>query len=219
MPQELVYLAAIESGFSPRAKSRVAASGMWQFMVPTARQYDLRIDEWVDERRDPVRATSAALDYLQDLQVRFGSWYLAAAAYNAGPGRVARALRLHRDDHAEEADIYWEILEHLPRDTQEYVPKMLALVLLSREAEGHGLNVSQAEPVRFEEVWVPGGTSVRRVAEILGLPMDRLVDLNPHLLRGVTPPGEAYALRVPPGRSVQVVASLGNRWRSVGADD
>jgi membrane-bound lytic murein transglycosylase D len=219
MPQELIYLAAIESGFSPRARSRVAATGMWQFMGPTAQAYGLRIDPWVDERRDPIRATEAALDYLQALHQRFGSWYLAAAAYNAGPSRVARVLEIHAGDQTGEEALYWEILEHLPPDTREYVPKLLALAVLSEAAEGYGFEIEPAEPVRFEQVWVPGATSLRTLARAIDTPVAELADLNPHLLRGVTPPGEPYPLRVPPGQSSTVVSALGKRWRGIGVDD
>jgi len=115
MPEELVYLAMMESGLSTRAVSSASAVGLWQFMGPTAQQYGLRVDEWVDERRDPVRATAAALTYIEWLHDRFGSWYLAAAAYNAGPGRVDRELRRHAQGRTGDEGLYWEILDHLPR--------------------------------------------------------------------------------------------------------
>jgi membrane-bound lytic murein transglycosylase D len=219
MPQELVYLAAIESGYSPRARSRVSATGMWQFMTPTAEAFGLRIDEYVDERRDPVRATEAALDYLQTLYDRFGSWYLAAAAYNAGPSRVARAVENHAGDATEAEAIYWEIVDHLPRETRAYVPKMLAAILLGQAAEEYGFDVVPSRPVRFDRVWVPGGTTLSQVSRAVDVPVTALRELNPHLLRGMTPPGEPFSLRVPPGRSPMVVASLGSRWRSFRADD
>jgi len=219
MPQELLYLAAIESGFSPRARSRVAATGMWQFMGPTAEAFGLRIDEYVDERRDPVRATDAALDYLSSLHDRFGSWYLAAAAYNAGPSRVARLVEAYSGDAQGPETLYWEIVEHLPEETRVYVPKMLALVLLAQTADDYGFHVEPAQPVQFERVWVPGGTSLKTVAKAVGQPLDKIQDLNPDLLRGVTPPGEPFGIRVPVGSSSQVVASLGGKWRRVNVDD
>lgn len=219
MPKDLMYLAAIESGYSPQATSRVSASGMWQFMGPTAQQFGLRIDQWVDERRDPIRATDAALDYLQALYDRFGSWYLAAAAYNAGPTRVARVLRAHAGDQTGEEALYWEIIEHLPRETRAYVPKMLAAILLAQAAQGYGFQVEEAQPVRFDRVWVPGGTRLSVVAKAMDVPLKTMRELNPHLRRGITPPAEPFALRVPEGRSHQVVASLGSRWRQVVVDD
>lgn len=219
MPRELLYLAAIESGFSPRARSRVAAMGMWQFMGPTAEAFGLRIDAYVDERRDPVRATEAALDYLSDLHERFGSWYLAAAAYNAGPSRVAQTVKLHAGGVREPEALYWEIVDHLPLETRVYVPKMLAAVLLAEAAEEYGFDVQRSKPVRFDRVWVPGGTTLRAIAEAVDVPLGEVRDLNPHLLRGVTPPGEPFGIRVPLGASSRVVASLGGRWRRVNVDD
>jgi membrane-bound lytic murein transglycosylase D len=219
MPEELVYLAAIESGFSPGATSRVSASGMWQFMGPTAEAFGLRIDEYVDERRDPVRATEAALDYLQALHEQFGSWYLAAAAYNAGPGRVSRAVSAEGGVERGEEELYWEIVEHLPKETRAYVPKMLALILLSEAAEEYGFDVKPSSPVRFDRVWVPGGTTLRWVANAVKTPISKIRELNPHLIRGVTPPDGLYPVRVPPGTSPLLVASRGGRWRTVSVDD
>lgn len=217
MPEELMYLAMIESGFSTGATSRVAASGMWQFMRPTAEAYGLRVDSWVDERRDPVRATDAALDYLEGLHERFGSWYLAAAAYNAGPTRVARIVRRHGGDQTSDGELYWEIIDQLPRETREYVPKVLAATLLTREAGRYGFDVSSGRPYSFHRVFVPGGTSLRAVARSLDLPVARIRQLNPHLIRGVTPPDVSYPVRVPVGMSEQVVAALSGR-RSALAD-
>jgi len=219
MPEDLVYLAAIESGFSPAATSRVSASGMWQFMGPTAQQFGLRIDEYVDERRDPIRATDAALDYLQALHHQFGSWYLAAAAYNAGPGRVSRALKAHAGEQTGEEELYWEIIEHLPRETRAYVPKILALVVLGQAAEEYGFDVERANPVEYDRVWAPGGTTLRWVASSVDTPLTDIRELNPHLIRGVTPPDGLFPVRVPPGTAPMLVASRGGRWRTVSVDD
>ncbi|HZD03437.1 MAG TPA: lytic transglycosylase domain-containing protein [Longimicrobiales bacterium] len=218
MPEELLYLAMIESGFTPGATSPVAAVGMWQFMGPTARQYGLRVDAWVDERRDPVSATDAALDYLEWLHRRYGSWYLAAAAYNAGPGRVDQALRRYAGGRKGDEDLYWEIIDHLPRETRAYVPKMLAATMLARRADAYGFSVKREGPYRFDRVWVPGGTTLRRVAKALDVPVTLMRDLNPHLVRGVTPPGAPFALRIPVGTASGVVAALGG-GRSFQADD
>lgn len=212
MPEDLLYLAMIESGFSTSATSRVEASGLWQFMGPTAREYGLEIGDYVDERRDPIRATDAALDYLDRLHDRFGSWYLAAAAYNAGPNRVARTVREFSDRPGGDEELFWEILDRLPSETRSYVPKLMAAVLLAKEAEKHGFEVDRPSPYQFERVWVPGGTSLDRIARALEMPLSRLQDLNPHLVRGVTPPGTSYGVRVPPGRAPTVVASLGRDW-------
>lgn len=209
MPEELLYLAMIESGLSPFAESRVAAVGLWQFMDPTARQYGLRMDEYVDERRDPVRATDAALDYLYWLRARFGSWYLAVAAYNAGYARIERTLELYADGRSGDEDLYWEILRHLPRETREYVPRLIATALLAADAEALGFEESDAPAYAYELVYVPGGTRLGAVGRSLDVDADVLRDLNPHLVRDMTPPSEMYPLRVPAGHGATVVASLG----------
>lgn len=211
LPEELLYLAMIESGLSPGAVSPVEAVGIWQFMDPTARQLGLRVDEYVDERRDPVRATDAALDYLEALYERFGSWYLAAAAYNAGPGRVERVLALHADGRTGDEELYWEVLAHLPRETREYVPRLVAATILANEAEALGFDSSTAPAYEYEVVFVPGGTRLAAVAETLSEDADVLRELNPHLIRGVTPPGEIYGVRIPVGGAPSVVASLAPR--------
>jgi membrane-bound lytic murein transglycosylase D len=208
MPEELLYLAMIESGFSPFATSSVAASGVWQFMGPTARAYGLTVDAWVDERRDPIRATAAALDYLQELHDQFGSWYLAAAAYNAGPGRVASALRRHGVGQGGDEAFYWKIIHDLPQETREYVPKILAAALLAGQAEHFGIEVERDLPYLFDRVLLPGGTSLVSVADALGLPHSLIRQMNPHLIRGVTPPGRSYLVRVPQGESTRLVAAL-----------
>lgn len=208
MPEELVYLAMMESGLSPWAVSQVSAVGMWQFMSPTAIEYGLRVDDYVDERRDPVRATDAALDYLQWLYGRFDSWYLAAAAYNAGPSRVHAVLREHADGRTGDEDLYWEVLDHLPAETREYVPRIVAATILAEDANHFGFASSLVEPYLFDRVFVPGGTRLSRIAQVLEIHPSVLRELNPHLTRQITPPGEIYGVRVPVGLSPQVVTSL-----------
>ena len=215
MPEELIYVAMIESGFVPSARSHVSALGVWQFMSPTARAYGLRIDSYVDERRDPVRATDAALDYLNELYQRYGSWYLAAAAYNAGPTRVSRALNRHAGGRVGDESLYWEIVDHLPPETAQYVPKLLAATYLARYASKYGFEVTRAEPYVYDIVWTPGGTELRDVAHSVSVSTERMYELNPQLIRGVTPPGAAYPLRVPVGAAHQVVATLGMTDRRV----
>ncbi len=220
MPEELLYIPMVESGLSPLAVSRVSAVGLWQFMGPTAEQYGLRVDPWVDERRDPVAATDAALDYLAWLHHRFGgSWTLAAAAYNAGPGRVERVLNRHAEGWLGDEELYWEILEHLPRETREYVPKVIAMTRLANSADAAGFDGTSVEPYRYDNVFVPGGTSFEQVARELGVEASTLRALNPHLVRGVTPPNEIFALRVPVGNGASVVDGLSDRRMSSLADD
>jgi len=208
MPQDLVYLAMIESGFLTHAQSNVSATGMWQFMDATARAYGLRIDAYVDERRDPVRATDAALHYLSDLYERYGSWYLAAAAYNAGPTRVSLAVARHSDGRAGDESVYWEIVDHLPQETINYVPKLLAATYLARDAARYDLEVTLADPYVYDLLWVPGATSLAAIGKTMGLAADRMGDLNPQLIRGLTPPGSIYPLRVPVGQAYQAMAAL-----------
>jgi membrane-bound lytic murein transglycosylase D len=209
MPEELIHLAMIESGFVTDARSYVSALGVWQFMSPTALAYGLRIDSYVDERRDPVRATDAALDYLEELYQRYGSWYLAAAAYNAGPTRVSRALNRHAGGRVGDESLYWEIVDHLPPETAQYVPKLVAATYLARYASKYGFEVTRAEPYAYDVVWTPGGTGLEAVGKSVGVSTARMYELNPQLIMSMTPPGAAYALRVPVGSGPQVVAALG----------
>jgi membrane-bound lytic murein transglycosylase D len=138
MPQGLIYLAMIESGFNPTAKSRVAATGLWQFMRPTAREYGLKVSGRTDERKNAARSTDAALEYLADLHDRFGSWYLAAAAYNTGQGRVARIMKqVTGREKGTDADFY-RIASRLPKETREYVPKLVAAARIGAEPEKYG---------------------------------------------------------------------------------
>lgn len=214
MPQELVYLPMLESGLSDRAVSAASAAGLWQFMTPTAQQYGLRVDEWVDERCDPVRATDAALAYLAFLHERYGSWYLAATAYNAGPGTVDRLLRQHAGGLAGGEEPYWQVVDHLPSETRDYVPRLVAAALLAEDLKRDGIAVHPALPYRYERVFVPGGTSLARVAGILKVEARTLRNLNPHFIQGVTPPGETYPIRVPPGLAGRLVASLASAGRA-----
>jgi membrane-bound lytic murein transglycosylase D len=140
MPEGLLYLAMIESGFNPRAKSPVKASGLWQFMGPTAREYGLRVSRKVDERNNPVRSTDAALRYLDQLHDRFGSWYLAAAAYNTGQGRVARVLKQVTGKTRGTDMDYYRISSRLPQETRDYVPKMIAAARIGSNPGRYGFN-------------------------------------------------------------------------------
>lgn len=218
MPEDLLYLAMIESGLSTVAVSRVSAVGLWQFMGPTALHLGLRVDEYVDERRDPVRATDAALDYLEWLRQRFGSWYLAAAAYNAGPGRLERILHRHADGRTGDEDIYWEVLRYLPRETRDYVPRIVAATILANDADARGFERVDVEAYEFDMVFVPGQTALTTVAASLDVDMGIIRDLNPHLVRGVTPPGEMYGVRVPIGGIPRVMAYMAQGPSAVRAD-
>jgi membrane-bound lytic murein transglycosylase D len=210
MPEDLLYLSMIESGFNPTAKSHASAVGLWQFIEDTGERYGLRVDSYVDERRHPEKSTDAALSYLQDLHGQFGSWYLAAAAYNTGEGRVARVMRqVTGKEKGRDAD-FWRIRGRLPKETREYVPLMVAAALIGKEPAKYGLGgVQRWMPLESDEVQVPAGTSLSLVAEAVGVSENELKRLNPHLVRDMTPPGKkAYAVRVPRGRTELYAANI-----------
>jgi membrane-bound lytic murein transglycosylase D len=194
LPEDLVYLALIESGFSPKAYSVAKAAGPWQFIAETGRRYGLRIDWWADERRDAEKSTHAAASYLKDLYGMFESWPLAAGAYNAGEGKISRAVTRYKSDDYAELIRY----RYLKQETKDYVPKMLAALAIAKEPEKYGFGDVQYEsPLDLRTVEVPGGTDLAVVAEILDVPYDTLRDWNPELRRFCTPPNrERYELRL-----------------------
>lgn len=202
MPEDLVYLSMIESGFNPNARSKAQAVGLWQFIAGTGKMYGLRIDSYVDERRDPEKSTDAAIRHLEDLYEQFGSWSLAAAAYNSGANRVARIMREETGMvKGEEAD-FWKIRYRLPSETREYVPLMFAAALIGKEPEKYGLaGVERLLPVSTERVEVPGSTSLGSIAAAIGVATEDLKELNPQLIKGITPPGETFSVTIPAGRS------------------
>jgi membrane-bound lytic murein transglycosylase D len=205
MPEDLVYVAFIESGFSPSAYSRAKAAGIWQFIEETGRRYGLEVSSYVDERRDPFKATVAALDYLQKLHGQFGDWYLAAAAYNAGENRVARILRERREGTHRNEAVFWRIAPHLPQETRDYVPLMLAAGHIGKEPEKYGfVNLDYHVPLTFETVEVPGGIRLSTVARANKVDADDVEELNPHLVRKMTPPGRLTEVRIPAGRALRV---------------
>ena len=209
LPQDLIYLALIESGFEEDAVSWAGAVGLWQFMPATALAYGLRVDAVVDERLDPVKSTDAALDYLTDLYRRFDSWYLAAAAYNGGPTRVSRILKAHAGGRYGDEAIYWEVLDHLPVETAHYVPRLLAARAVAREAARFGIDATPVDRYEYEVVWVAEPTRLADVATASGYPVEVLQELNPHLITGRTPRVlEPWPLRVPTGASWTVAGTF-----------
>jgi membrane-bound lytic murein transglycosylase D len=213
MPEDLIYLALIESGFSTRAYSRAHAVGIWQFIEETGRRHGLEVSPYVDERRDPVKSTQAALDYLTTLHRRFDSWYLAAAGYNTGENRVGRILRELTGSERASDEKYWLISPRLPRETRDYVPLMLAAGHIAKEPEKYGFErLEYQEPLRFELVQVPGGTQLSVVARAAQVAAKEVEDLNPHLLRKQTPPGRTWEVRLPVGHR-QVFAQNFERVR------
>jgi len=194
LPEDLVYVALIESGFSPKAYSVARAAGPWQFISGTGRRYGLRIDWWADERRDPEKSTHAAASYLRDLYGMFESWPLATAAYNAGEGKIQKAVARYKSDD------FSELIRHryLKQETKDYVPKMLAALTIAKDPDKYGfVDVAYEAPLDLRTVTVPGGTDLSAVATLLEVPVESIRDWNPELRRFCTPPNqERYDLRL-----------------------
>lgn len=203
VPQDLAYLAVIESGFRNEAKSRAKAVGMWQFIRSTGRIYGLTGSAWLEERRDPVKATRAAARYLKRLYEISGDWYLAASGYNAGPLTLERAIQNIGTRN------FWDLARSrwLRTETKNYVPELCAAILVGRNPELYGLRIQALPPYAFETVQVPSMTSLSVLARSAGTDTATLKELNPELLRGSTPPG-SYALRVPPGHAGDLLRQL-----------
>lgn len=220
LPGDLAYLALIESGYSNTAVSRSRAVGMWQFMQPTGRMYGLRVDSWVDERRDFVKATDAAARYLADLTKQFGSHFLAAAAYNGGPGRVSRGLDridilVANSDELEENSsqlgdaAFFQLSDtrHIHQETKDYVPKLLAATMIAKEPAKYGFVVEEPEPTfPTDSLVVPAATGLDVVARLADVSLAVMRELNPQYLRLTTPPGRTSVIRLPAGSMGTVLA-------------
>ncbi|MEX2584235.1 MAG: transglycosylase SLT domain-containing protein [Gemmatimonadota bacterium] len=200
MPQDLIYLAMIESGFNPNAYSPAAASGLWQFIAETGQRYGLDVNRAVDERNDPVKATDAALDYLTYLHDRFDSWYLAAAAYNTGENRVGRIMREETGSERGTEESYYDIWDRLPRETRDYVPLMIAAARISKDSKKYGFGDVQIQtPLEYEEVVVDPATPLGAVAHAAGTTIEAIRDLNPHFKLERTRNDRRQPVRVPTG--------------------
>jgi peptidoglycan lytic transglycosylase D len=198
VPLDLIYLCQAESAFVPRALSRAKAKGMWQFISSRGKEYGLRQNWWIDERSDPEKSTRAAARHLKDLYDEFNDWYLAMAAYNAGPYRIQRAI-----DKTGQTD-FWKLVEKraLPKETMNYVPTILALTIIGKNPEKYGFSVSPSPPMEVERVSVDKATDLRVIAEAIHVSVDDLKDLNPHVLRWTTPPSDPeFELILPKGSS------------------
>ncbi len=202
VPTELAYLPLIESGYRPEAVSPAGAVGPWQFIPETGKRYGLRIDAMVDERRDPIKSTEAAAQYLKDLHEMFGDWELSLAAYNSGEYRVARILA---DKGTTD---YWSMRArgYLPSETSAYVPKFLAAVQIAKAPQQYGFMAPSDAPMHFEEVNVDRQLPLKTAAGLCGVSASELAELNPALRRGITPSG--YALRVPKGAAEPLRSAL-----------
>jgi membrane-bound lytic murein transglycosylase D len=202
LPRDLIYLSMIESGFSPLARSHASAVGLWQFIAPTGRRYGLRIDYWVDERRDPELATRAAAAYLGDLYEQYGDWYLAWSAYNAGPSRVARASK------ATGSTDFWVLSSALPAETRNYVPKLLAAAVIGKHPERYGFDVEAMSPLAYDTAEIKGSVTMDVLARCAQTDVAVMERLNPALLRGATPPDGTTSIRLPLGTAERFELAL-----------
>src|SRR5581483_7715014 len=207
LPLDLAYVPLIESAFNPNALSRAKAKGVWQFMSGTAAENGLRRDWYIDERSDPAKATAAAARYLKTLSNLFsGDWHLALASYNGGPGRLQRAIKRTGIEN------FWALAEKpnlLPRETREYVPMILAAIVIARNPAQYGFEFEPEEPPAYEEITLSRPIDLRRIAEWAGTTIEAIQALNPELRRWTTPlRDEQYQLKVPAGTAEMVRARL-----------
>ena len=204
MPEEFIYLAMIESGLNPKAYSKANASGMWQFIYSTGKQYGLSRDWYKDERRDPVKATHAACKYLKDLYTLFDNWYLTLAAYNCGEGRVLRASKLHQTYD------FWQ-MHSLPRETRNYIPYFLSAAIIARTPQAYGFKVPNVEPFRYETITLEKSADIAVLARVAGLKPNVLREYNPELRQSATPSEGSYILKLPIGKKDGFLAT----WNAI----
>ena len=204
VPEDVTWLGQVESAWSPKARSWAAASGLWQFVPSSGLQYGLRQTAWVDERNGIEKPTAASARYLKDLAKRYnGDWLLAMAAYNTGALNVDRAI-----SRAGEAN-YWKIYPYIAQETRNYVPNILAVIMIAKNPEKYGFhNIRPEAPMSFETIPVQNATNLRLIADMADTSVDYLQSLNPELRRDTTPRGEAYNLRVPAGKGKQLASLL-----------
>jgi membrane-bound lytic murein transglycosylase D len=204
LPQDLIYLAQAESAFQPLALSRAGARGIWQFVPWRGNQYGLKHTWWVDDRQDPEKATRAAARHLRDLYALYGDWYLAMAAYNCGPGNVQKGIE--RTGYAD----FWELYKRkvLPRETKNYVPIIIALTLIAKDAAHYGIQVDPEQPVATDVVKPKRAIDLRLVAETIDVDVETLRSLNPSLLRLATPDDPSFELHLPAGTAARFSAEI-----------
>src|SRR5438552_7267490 len=204
LPQDLIYLAQAESAFQPLALSRAGARGIWQFVAYRGQQYGLRHTWWIDERQDPEKATHAAAQHLRDLYNLYGDWYLAMAAYNCGPGNVQKGIE--RTGYAD----FWELYKRnvLPRETKNYVPIIIALTLIAKDAAHYNIQAEPEAPVPTDIVKPGRAIDLRLVAETIDVDVETLRALNPSLLRLATPDDPSFELRLPQGTATRFSAEI-----------
>ncbi len=206
LPLDLAYIAIIESGLSSQARSHAAAVGYWQFIKSTALRYGLKVDWWIDERKDFYRSTQAAIHYLGDLYDMFGSWYLAASAYNMGENKLKRLIKKYNTKN------YWVLStkRDFPKETSNYVPKLIATLLIAKAPAKYGFyNIKPMKPYRYEVYNVPGGTDLINLARYMGVSPDKIRTLNPGLTKGFVPSFiKSYRIRIPKGSTTKLVRYL-----------
>lgn len=210
LPMDLVYMVMIESGFSPIATSTAEAVGPWQFIAPTGARYGLKKNWWLDERKDLKKSTAAAIKYLRDLYTEFGSWYLVAASYNMGEGGLRRLIKKY------ETNDYWILTQKnaLPPETQAYVPKILAAMLISKAPSLYGFRgLEKLEPIDYDIVRAPGGTDLNVVADRIGITRESMKELNAELILGYIPKSiNGHYIRVPKGAGQVVTEEFSQQW-------
>jgi membrane-bound lytic murein transglycosylase D len=199
LPWSLRYLPVIESGYSPTAVSSASAVGMWQFMAPTARDLGLDVDDWVDDRRDPLASTAAAADYLVQLRGEFDSWFLALAAYNAGPDRVKRLIDRYLPDAENSDAVYWALRRVLPKETADFVPNLIGAIIVASDPTAYGYESTSRSFFEYDPVAVTGAVSFTTAARAAGTTTQAIAALNPEYLRRTTPPRQVVELRLPLG--------------------
>jgi len=203
LPRSLRYLPIVESGYDPRAVSSARAVGLWQLMEGTARGLGMRVSPLLDERRDPRRSTEVALNFLEDLHRDFGSWFLALAAYNSGPGRVRSVLARYAPLEPPSDSVFWKIRPRLPRETRDFVPKLFAAIRIGERPDAFGHPRPSGEGLGFDVVEVPDATTLDVVARAAGVSQEDIEHLNPHIIRGITPAETSVTLRVPAGKGAE----------------
>jgi membrane-bound lytic murein transglycosylase D len=204
MPEDLVYMALIESSFKSNAYSRARAKGFWQFIAGTAKRYDLKMDWWVDERSDFERSTRAAARYLKWLYGMFDNWYLAMAAYNAGENKIAYGIRYTG------ATNFWDLARtrYIRQETKNYVPAILAGMIIAKDPLKYGFTETLEEPIQYDSVPIDYTVDLRLVAECSGVSLEEIKQLNPELVRMTTPARSGYELRVPAGKKETFLAEI-----------
>jgi len=193
LPEELIVVSMIESGFDPKAVSKAKAVGLWQFMYLTGKQYGLNRNWYIDERQDPIKSTHAAAKYFQDLYNEFEDWYLVLAAYNTGPGRLNRALKLH------DTSDYWQLYS-LPKDTKNYIPYYLSSAIILQNPEKYGFKIPKSNPLKFDEVEIEKSSDLNVLAKAADTRVSTIKKLNPELRQPATPNNGPYSLNIPFGR-------------------